>query len=63
MEISIAIARLVWKYDMRLVDVSPADPSVRADVRNGRRVEGDYHLRDWFLSANEGPIVQFAERR
>jgi cytochrome P450 len=62
-EISIAIARLVWKYDMRLVDVSPADPSVRADVKNGRRVEGDYHLRDWFLSANEGPVVQFAERK
>jgi cytochrome P450 len=63
MEISIAIARLVWKYDMRLVDVSPADPRVRADVKDGRRVEGDYHLRDWFLSANEGPVVQFAERK
>jgi len=61
-EISIAIARLVWKYDMRLVHVAPADSSVRADVKRGRRVEGDYHLRDWFLSANEGPVVQFAER-
>lgn len=62
MEISIAIARLVWKYDMRLVDVPPIDSSVRADVKRGRRMEGDYHLRDWFLSANEGPVVQFAER-
>lgn len=62
MEISIAIARLVWKYDMRLVDVPPVDASVRADVKNGRRREGEYHLRDWFLSANEGPVVQFAER-
>lgn len=62
MEISIAIARLVWKYDMRLVDVPPADASVRADVKSGKRKEGEYHLRDWFLSANEGPVVQFAER-
>jgi len=62
MEISIAIARIVWKYDMRLVDVMPADSSIRADVKEGRRTEGDYHLRDWFLSANEGPVVQFAER-
>ena len=62
MEISIAIARLVWKYDMRLIDVVPADPGVRADVKRGRRTAGDYHVRDWFLSANEGPVVQFAER-
>lgn len=62
MEISIAIARLVWKYDMRFVDVVPADPGVRADVKKGRRKAGDYHVRDWFLSANEGPVVQFAAR-
>lgn len=62
MEISIAIARLVWKYDMRFVDVLPADPGVRADVKKGRRKAGDYHVRDWFLSANEGPVVQFAAR-
>jgi cytochrome P450 len=62
MEISIAIARLVWKCDMRLVDMLPLDSGVRADVKNGRRVEGAYHLRDWFLSANEGPVVQFAAR-
>lgn len=62
MEISIAIARLVWKYDMRLVTVPPVDAGVRADLQNGKRREGEYHLRDWFLSANEGPVVQFAER-
>jgi cytochrome P450 len=62
MEISIAIARLVWKYDMRLVDVVPTDSGVRVDVKRGRRMVGDYHLRDWFLGANEGPVVQFAER-
>lgn len=62
MEISIAIARLVWKYEMRLVDVPPGDVGVKADVQNGRRVEGEYHLQDWFLSTNEGPVVEFAAR-
>lgn len=62
MEISIAIARLVWKHDMRLVDLPSNVESVKADLRKGRRSDSEYHLRDWFLSANEGPVVEFADR-
>lgn len=62
MELSIAIARLVWRYDMRIVDVPLESQSVKEDLRTGRRVDGEYHLRDWFLSANEGPVVEFAAK-
>lgn len=62
MELSIALARLVWRYEMRLVDVPLEVESVREDLKRGRRVEGEYQLRDWFLSANEGPVVEFARR-
>lgn len=62
MEISIAIARLVWKYEMRLVDSLPIDAGVKAGIRKGKRAKNEYHLRDWFLSANEGPVVEFAAR-
>jgi cytochrome P450 len=63
MEISIAIARLVFEYEMRLVESEPGDASVRADIVSGKRRAGEYHLRDWFLGKNEGPIVEFAGRQ
>jgi cytochrome P450 len=62
MEISIAIAKLVFEYDMRLVEAGPEDASVKADIVSGKRRAVEYHLRDWFLGKNEGPIVEFAER-
>jgi len=62
MEISAAIARLVFEYEMRLVEMAPGDAGVRADVRGGRRRVDEYHLRDWFLGKNEGPVVEFAAR-
>jgi cytochrome P450 len=62
MEISIAIAKLVFAYDMRLVEAEPRDAGVRADIMGGKRRAGEYHLRDWFLGKNEGPVVEFAAR-
>jgi len=63
MEISIAIARLLFEYEMRFVDTAPADVSVRAGIASGRRKADEYHIRDWFLSANEGPLVEFSASR
>lgn len=62
MEISIAIARLVFEYDMRLVESEPEDSSVKADVVSGKRTAGEYYLRDWFLGKSEGPLVEFSAR-
>lgn len=63
MELSIALARLVYRYDMRIVQTESRERSVRQDLKHGRRKEGEYHVRDWFLSANEGPVVEFAARQ
>jgi cytochrome P450 len=63
MEISIAIARLVFEYEMRLVKTAPEDASVRVDIVSGKRRAEEYHLRDWFLGKNEGPIVEFSARK
>jgi cytochrome P450 len=63
MEISIAIARLLFAYEMRIVEAEPGDAGVRADIASGKRDVGEYHVRDWFLSANEGPLVEFSAAR
>jgi cytochrome P450 len=63
MEINIAIARLVFEYEMRFVETAPGDASVRADIVSGKRRAEEYHLRDWFLGKNEGPIVEFSARK
>lgn len=62
MELSIAIARLIWEFDMRLAP-QQADPTfVRRDMRSGKRHPGEYHYEDWFLSNNYGPLVEFRTR-
>lgn len=62
MEISIAMARLLFQYEMRFVETAPGDASVKADVLRGRRRADEYYLRDWFLGANEAPVVEFSAR-
>lgn len=65
MELSIAIARLVWEFDMRLAGPASErnEPAfVRRQVRSGKRHPGEYHFQDWFLSNNYGPWVEFRAR-
>jgi hypothetical protein len=62
MELSIAIARLVFDFDMRLSADQHTSGSVDRDVRSGKRTAGEYHLLDWFMSRNEGPWVEFRKR-
>ena len=64
MELAIALARLVWEFDMQLSsDAGREEPGfVRREVRRGKRHPAEYHFRDWFLSANFGPWVEFRVR-
>lgn len=59
MELSIAIARLVWEFDLRLAGEQNVSAFVERDIRAGKRRNGEYHLLDWFMSRNEGPLVEF----
>lgn len=62
MELCIAIARIVWDYDMRLSGEQHVSKFVNADIKQGRRRKGEYQLLDWFMSWNEGPWVDFRRR-
>jgi cytochrome P450 len=59
MELRLAIAKLVWGFEMKQVPVEG-----KADLwREGFAVQdGEYRLMDHFTSAKEGPVVQFVPR-
>ena len=51
MELSLALARTLWLYDLRLVD-----------GHKGTNKKNDYPVQDIFVAAKAGPIVQFRRR-
>ncbi|KAL6719675.1 hypothetical protein ACLMJK_001596 [Lecanora helva] len=60
-EISIALGRLVWMYDMRLAqgtNTGQGNPS----LPEGRRRPEEYQLFDVFASKAHGPMVEFSPR-
>lgn len=62
MELSIAIARLVFEFDMRLSDDQHQEAFILEEVKSGKRHKDGYHVQDWFLTNNWGPYVEFKER-
>lgn len=62
MELSIAIARLAFEYDMRLAPDQHQSKAMARDARQGRRKANEYHVQDWFLSNNFGPFTEFRAR-
>lgn len=62
MEIGIAIARLVWEFDMRLAPDQHLGASTQKEVETGFRHQNEYHVEDWFLSNNFGPFAEFRVR-
>ncbi|KAK1811093.1 hypothetical protein LTR12_014525 [Friedmanniomyces endolithicus] len=63
MELSIAIARLVWEYDMRLAPEQHPRKSTVKEIRQGLRHPAEYQYQDWFLSNNEGVFAEFRTRK
>ena len=47
LELSIALARVLWLYDLRLV---------------GGQTGGEYTVKDCFVAEKSGPVVQFRRR-
>lgn len=62
MELCIAIARIVFDFDMRLSEEQHVSEFVKDDIKAGRRRRGEYQLLDWFMSWNEGPWAEFRRR-
>ena len=63
MELCIALARLVWEYDMRLTHDQHVSAFITRDISKGTRHPREYQLQDWFMSNNEGPWVEFRARK
>lgn len=62
MELSLALARAVFMYDIRLAPGTSLGEG-REDAEYGRHRPGEYQLIDTFTSTKEGPLVQFCERQ
>ena len=62
MELGIAVARLVYEYDMRLAVDQPHNAEFEREISEGKRHPNDYQTRDWFLSASDGFNVEFRRR-
>lgn len=63
LELSLALARLVWAFDMRL---APGEAGRVGEGRKGmgygREREHEFQLQDIFVSEKKGPIAEFRPR-
>ena len=57
-EISIALGRVFYLYDIKLRD-GDVTGAGKPELGWGRRRKGEYQLKDHFASDRDGPIVQF----
>lgn len=62
MELTIALARVVYLYDMRLSPGSHIGEG-SPDLEFGRHRAMEFQLKDTFTSAKDGPLVEFAGRQ
>ena len=51
LELTLALARTLWLYDMKLTDAT-----------TGVGSDGNYALKDIFVAEKSGPLVQFKRR-
>lgn len=62
MELCIAVARLVFEFEMRLSPEQHVSGFIEREIQSGKRQRFEYQLQDWFMSRNEGPWVEFRRR-
>ncbi len=62
LELSIALARVVWLYDIRLAVNGPRVGEGSPGLEWGRRRTDEYQSFDAFVSMKDGPLVEFRAR-
>ena len=66
MEMGLALARLLWEYDLRLDAGAegnwPRKVEGRGDGVYGQYRREEYQTQDWFTVWKEGPMMQFRRR-
>jgi len=60
-ELSVALARVLFAFDMRLTPGTSVGEG-RPDLEVGRRRTMEFQLKDTFTSLKDGPVVQFRKR-
>jgi cytochrome P450 len=58
-ELSIALGKVFYMYDVRLASGDVTGAGKKGGVEEGRRREGEFQLRDLFVSGRDGPVVEF----
>jgi cytochrome P450 len=61
MELTTAVARLLWQFDVKAVQTKPVGEDNRAQVW-GRRRKREYQMADFFIAERDGPFVAFRDR-
>jgi len=61
LELTIAIATVLFFYDVRLAQGDRTGEG-RSELEWGRRRKGEYQMKDVFVSSTEGPVVEFKAR-
>jgi len=61
MEVSIALARMIWLFDIRLAGEERSGGG-RPGMGKGRERREEYQLFDHFVSDRSGPVLQFKRR-
>ncbi len=62
MELSLALARMVWMYDIREGDHGVVD-RVRTGKQYTKEMEAEYPTKDFFVGKFAGPMVEFKLRK
>lgn len=62
MELQIALARILFEFDLRLSGEQHVSGFIAKEIGTGRRQPREYQLQDWFMSRNEGPWADFRVR-
>jgi cytochrome P450 len=60
-ELTTAVARLLWQFDIKLVQTELAGEGKVAQGW-GRRRNSDYQMADFFIAERDGPLVAFRDR-
>jgi cytochrome P450 len=58
----LAMAKLLYEYEVKVPDDVGLVGGGRADGDNGRLRAGEFQLTDWMVGYRDGPIVQFRKR-
>jgi cytochrome P450 len=61
MELNTAVARLVWLYDLKMVDMGPTGEGGEDKIW-GRRRKGEYQVADFFVAERDGPLLALKAR-